>query len=84
MTKKPDATKLNLLGKDYFTRVEAAHYWGASVNVFVEQAQAAGIYPVMRGRFPLYRKADLQNYLEGLFLSQQSSLSVAKRASHGN
>jgi len=60
----------NLLGKDYFNEKEAAHYAGVSYDHFRKHAKRKGILPARVLGKKLYRKADLQRFIEGEFKCQ--------------
>ncbi|MGZ5259033.1 MAG: hypothetical protein ACXWC0_15540, partial [Burkholderiales bacterium] len=55
---------INLVGKDYFTILEAAHYACVSRSQFLEHAAANGIFPARWMGKPIYRKADIQRAIE--------------------
>lgn len=59
-----DKELINLLGKDYLTVIEAAHYAGVSVAQFNRHRKAYGITPRRFMGKVLYRKADLQAAIE--------------------
>lgn len=59
-----DKTALNLLGKDYFTEIEAAHYAGVSPRQFRKKAMESGIMTASPMGKKLYRKDDIQRVLE--------------------
>lgn len=56
--------ELNLLGKDYFTADEAAHYCGVSAKQFCDKAWRYGIFPARFMSKSLYRKIDIQRAIE--------------------
>lgn len=55
---------LNLLGKEYFTVNEAAHYAGVSVAQFNKQRNTYGLMPCRFMGKVLYRKDDIKNAIE--------------------
>lgn len=55
---------LNLLGKDYFTREEAAHYCCVSLSKFTEQHRCYGLLPFRFMGRVVFRKADIQQAME--------------------
>jgi len=55
---------ISLLGKDYFTQTEAAHYCGMSISQFRAIAPSEGIVPAKFGGKLLYRRVDLQRAIE--------------------
>lgn len=59
-----DASDINLLGKDYFTQEEAAHYCGMSLRQFQKVSPGHGIKPAAFGGKLLYRRTDLQRAIE--------------------
>lgn len=59
-----DKTQINLLGKDYFTVEEAAHYAGVSRSQFLEQAPLHGIFPLPGFGRQVYRRSDIQRAIE--------------------
>ena len=63
---RPVVTKaeLNLLGKDYLTVDEAAHYCCVSVSQFREHAKHYGLLPIRFMGRVIYRKNDLQGAIE--------------------
>src|SRR6266849_10308416 len=59
-----DKRDLNLLGKDYFTVDEAAHYACVSSSQFREHATKKGIFPFPWMGKHVYRKVDVQRVME--------------------
>jgi hypothetical protein len=59
-----DASNINLLGKDYLTEVEAAHYACVSHSQFREHAAGFGIFPFTFMGKKVYRKVDIQRAME--------------------
>lgn len=57
---------INILGKDYLTETEAAHYACLSLSAFREKSKEYGILPirVLGTRKKAYRKADIQRAIE--------------------
>ncbi len=62
-----DKTTLNLLGKDYLTEIEAAHYAGVCPRQFRKKAIENGIMTASPMGKKLYRKDDIQRVLESAF-----------------
>jgi len=59
-----NATNINILGKDYLTEKEAAHYACVSQRQFQNKAKEYGILPTkFMGKF-VYRKDDIRNAIE--------------------
>src|SRR5258706_2837302 len=58
------AADLNILGKDYLTQEEAAHYCCMSLRQFQEVSAGYGIRCGRFGGKLLYRRADLQGAIE--------------------
>jgi hypothetical protein len=59
---------LNLLGKDYFTEQEAAHYCCVSLSQFRKRMTEFSIVPgVFMGK-KVYRRADLSKAMERSWL----------------
>ncbi len=56
---------LNLLGKDYLTQDEAAHYCCMCTRQFQRIAQSENIWPASFGGKLIYRRADLLRAMEG-------------------
>jgi len=69
---------LNLLGKEYFSEKEAAHYTCVSLDHFRRNAKNCGILPARVMGKKLYRKADIQRIIEQEFRCQHS-ISAASR-----
>ena len=67
-----DKTSLNLLGKDYFTEVEAAHYAGVSPRQFRDKAPEYGITPFKFMGKKLYSKRELSSCIERLSVEASS------------
>lgn len=59
-----DARELNLLGKDFFSEAEAAHYCCVSLSQFRERAAQHGIVSIWFMGKKLYRREDLQRAIE--------------------
>ena len=56
--------ELNLLGKEYLTESEAAHYCGVSESQFRKRSREYGLVPgVFMGK-KLFRRTDLQVAIE--------------------
>ena len=55
---------INLLGKDYFTEKEAAHYCGVCDRHFRRESMKNGIFPIRHMGKKLYRRVDLQRSIE--------------------
>ena len=58
-------TDMNLAGKDYFTREEAAHYACWSERHWDKMRITYGLEPFDWGGKKVYRKADIQRAMEG-------------------
>lgn len=58
------ASEFNLLGKDYLTTDEAAHYACVSSSQFRGRAREYGIEPIEFMGKKLYRKTDIQRAIE--------------------
>src|SRR5215467_14371388 len=58
------AEGLNLLGKDYFSEEEAAHYSCVTLEKFREQAALYGIRPSRFMNKRVYRRADIAAAIE--------------------
>jgi len=61
---------INLLGKDYLNERESAHYAGVSYDHFRKHAKRKGILPARVLGKKLYRKVDIQRYIEEEFKCQ--------------
>lgn len=59
-----DKESLNLLGKEYLTVTEAAHYAGVSVSQFNSKKLDYGIFPITFMGKVLYRRDDIKNAIE--------------------
>ena len=59
-----DRTRLNLLGKDYLTEEEAAHYCGVSNCQFRRKHLELGVLAISVMGKKVYRRADLQRAIE--------------------
>lgn len=60
--------ELNLQGKDFFNEIEAAHYCCVSHTQFRAKAAAENILPRTWMGKKVYRKEDLKNAMERLWL----------------
>jgi len=59
-----DAREINLLGKDFFSEAEAAHYCCVSLSQFRERAPEYNIVATWFMGKKLYRREDLQRAIE--------------------
>lgn len=71
----------DILGKDYLTREEAAHYACLSLRKWDEVRVEHGITPIPWGGKLVYRKADIQRAIERA--CQQSSSGATVGSSSG-
>jgi len=75
-----ELSPVNLAGKDYFTKTEAAHYCCVSSSQFHEKEIETGIRPFKFMGKMVYRRSDLQRIIEGEAANQwQQSNKGAKR-----
>jgi hypothetical protein len=56
-----------LLGKDYFSVIEAAHYCCCSVSQFKKLAPKNGVHAAKRFNEVVYRRADCRAHMENAF-----------------
>ena len=79
-----DRLELNLLGKDYFSMKEAAHYCCVSLSQFKKYAKERKIIPTSHMGKLLYRRADLQRSIEEAAEWQHSTGIKRHGISNGN
>ena len=69
---KKSGKQINLLGKDYLSEKEAAHYACLGLTTFRQQAPKYGIFPSrsLGTTKKIYRKSDIQRVIEEEFRKQ--------------
>lgn len=69
---------MNLEGKDYFTREEAAHYACVSLSQWKRRAPELGLRPIQWMGKPVFRRVDIQRAIEHEATKQQGTKDIAK------
>lgn len=69
-------SELNILGKDYLDKKEAAHYCCVSIRQLDRYSSKLGIAPFTFMGKLVYRKADLQRVIEGEAQKQWQALTT--------
>jgi hypothetical protein len=67
VTSTSEKAELNIVGKDYLTEDEAAHYCCVSYSQFRRCAQEYSLQPRTFMGKKVYRKTDLQRAMEALW-----------------